>query len=150
MAIGKASELDEGLEIAMPTIFSTKPTILNDDNILWQGNDPMNAGTTITLSKPISSQMHGIALVFSRYQEGQTMNYHFSHFFLSKKMVELFPGGGHNFMMNTEFTYWGNKYLYIKDTIITGHANNILNKGENSLGYIMNNGAYALRYIIGI
>lgn len=150
IAIGKVSELEEGLEIAMPTIFSTKPKILTDDNILWQGNDLMNGGTTITLSKPISSQMHGIALVFSRYQEGQTMNYHFSHFFLSKKMVELFPGGGHNFMMNTEFIYWGNKYLYIKDTIITGHANNVLNKGENSLGYIMNNGAYALRYVIGI
>ena len=150
MAIGKVSELDEGLEIAMSTTFSTKPTILNDDNILWQGNNPMNSGTTITLSKPISSQMFGIVLVFSRYAEGQTMNYHFNQFFVPKKMVELFPGGGHNFMMNTEFIYWGNKYLYIKDNIITGHANNVLNKGENSLGYIMNNGAFALRYVIGI
>jgi len=150
MAIGKASELEEGLEIAMPTTFSTKPTILTDDNILWQGNDPMNGGTTITLSKPISSQMFGIVLVFSRYAEGQTMNYHFNQFFVPKKMVELFSGGGHNFMMNTEFIYWANKYLYIKDNIITGHANNVVNKGENSLGYIMNNGAFALRYVIGI
>lgn len=150
MAIGKVSEEDDSLEIAMPTIFSSKPSILNDDNILWQGNNPMNSGTTITLSKPISSQMFGIVLVFSRYAEGQTMNYHFNQFFVPKKMVELFSGGGHNFMMNTEFIYWGNKYLYIKDNIITGHANNVLNKGENSLGYIMNNGAFALRYVIGI
>lgn len=117
-----------------------------ENNVLWSGEYYMTDSQTIKLSEGVSKQANGIVLVFSRYNSG-AVNESFSSHFVPKELVRLHSGNGHNFNLCGA---WANgvKYLYIRDTEITGHANN---KGERTVGGITyNNSYYVLRYVIGV
>ena len=125
-----------------------------DENqkILWSGKYYMNGTQTITLSEAISAQKSGIVLVFSSYVPSTATANDFDWFecFVSKQLVKLQPGKGHQFgytHVTGSFSY--GKYLYINDTTIEGHANNVaVGTGANGVKY--ENNRCVLRYVIGV
>ena len=145
IGIGKVSEKDE-LEIAMPTSFTTKPSIENGAKLLWSGRDQMGSGVSKTLSENVSKQNYGIVLVFTRETD-----YNITSFFIPKNLVSSHNGAMHSFFMTTEFIYMSHKYIYIYDNKVEGHTSNTQDKGQDSkTGFIYNNSVYYLRYIYGI
>jgi hypothetical protein len=110
----------------------------------------MTEGHTVNLSSPVSKQMTGIVLVFSRFDGTSAMNEHFSYHFVPKQMVALQEGKGSIFNLATSNgTFAGSKYLYINDNSISGHANNsAAGTGANGVKY--DNSKFILRYVIGV
>lgn len=118
--------------------------------VLWSGATYMTAGHTAELDEAVSLQDNGIVLVFSTYQNGAAVDANFNHFFVPKKFVELLPGYGSAFQMNTvNFSTVAAKYLYIHDTYIKGNENNNLS-GTATSGIVFNNAMYVLRYVLGV
>lgn len=121
-----------------------------DGTILWSGAIYMNASQTATLSEKVSEQSSGICLVFSEYYDSEAKNQSFISFFISKKLVATHSGKGHSFVLCTSnFSYTATKYLYINDSQITGHANNVLT-GTAGTGIKYTNNRFVLRYVIGV
>lgn len=122
------------------------------NNVLWSGKYYMTAGQTANLSQPISKQLTGIILVFSRYDvaSGEALNEHFSYEFVPKQMIALHEGKGSIFNLSTSNgSYSGSKYLYISDSSIAGHDNNsATGTGVNGVKY--DNNRFVLRYVIGV
>jgi hypothetical protein len=52
-------------------------------------------------------------------------------------------------MHDNTFSYAGQKYLYIGNNYITGHANNNTT-GTGGTGIKFNNARYVMRYVIGV
>lgn len=120
-----------------------------DGTILWSGAYYMTDAQTVTLSEAVSSQPHGISLIFSRYSNGAANDHNFIDFFIPKTVVAQKPGVGHSFLLATNLlTYIATKYLYINDGTIVGHANNTLTGSANGITYA--NNAFVLRYVIGV
>ncbi len=127
-------------------------TTIRGHNLLWRGMSYMNGDQVASLNEAVSEQSNGIVLVFSRYDDttGVADNSNFNSFFVHKKLVELWPGGGHCFSMNTvNYSFICSKYLYISDTRITGNGLNSVTDG-NVNGIKYNNASYVLRYVIGV
>lgn len=128
------------------TIMGAK--IGGENPILWTGNDMMAANANVQLSAPISSQMHGIVLVFSG-----TSDVSWNTAYVPKAMINLYNGGGHTFLManNAGLSTFGAKYLYISDTSITGHATNVTDSSSAAAsGIKFGNAYFSLRYVIGV
>jgi hypothetical protein len=127
-----------------------KPVTLKGQKVLWSGGWTMHGTQKAELSEPVSAQNTGIELVFSRYVNGAGEDNHFQTYRVSKKFVELHPGYGHNILLAwNQFGAVGNKYLYINDGHITGHANNTIS-GTGASGITFTNGAFVLRYVLGV
>ena len=144
MAFGKVCEMEEGVEFDLPVIFHKA------GKVLWQGAYWMQAsGNDVNLSEPISKQMNGIYLVFSRYLNGAS-DMQFNTFFVHKKYVELFPGKTTQFLMSTDgiFGKIGSKVLKFTDTTIVGVDNNKATGTANGITY--DNSAFVLRYVLGV
>lgn len=123
---------------------------LRGQKILWEGTRYMTADHEANLSELVSQQDNGIVLVFSTYQNGAAIDANFNHFFVPKKFVEIMPGYGNAFQMNTvNFNTVGAKYLYIHDDYIKGNENNNLS-GTATSGIVFNNARYVLRYVLGV
>lgn len=118
--------------------------------VLWSGGYYMTSGHTINLAEKISDQRNGINLVFSEYVDGAAKNQTFTSFFISKRMIANHAGCGFCFTMsNSNLAYFATKYLYIKDSSITGHDNNSLT-GTAASGITYTNNRFVLRYVIGV
>ena len=150
VAFGKVSERTEGVEFGLQTYFDKVPIINGSQKVLWSGAFYMQESHVIALSEPVSAQMTGIVLIFSRYSSNVAQDYNWNHFFVPKFFVATQPGKGSFFMMSTDgsFGVVGSKYLYIDDTTIKGHANNVL-AGTGS-GITYDNKGFVLRYVIGV
>lgn len=123
---------------------------LRGQKILWEGGKYMTADHQADLSEPVSQQDNGIVLVFSTYQNGAAIDANFNHFFVPKKFIEIMPGYGTAFQMNTvNFNTVGAKYLYIHDDYIKGNESNNLS-GTATSGIVFNNAMYVLRYVLGV
>lgn len=144
VAFGKVSEMEEGVEFALP-LYSTHP-----GKVLWSGAYYMTAGQSAQLSEPVSKQVSGIVLVFSRYSAEAAQNYHWNSFFIPKALILAQEGAGHQFLMTTDgsFSVMASKYLYLHDTQIGGNANN--NEAGTASGITYNNAGFVLRYVIGV
>lgn len=144
IAFGKVSEMAEGIEFALP-LYSSFP-----GKVLWSGALVMTGDHKALLSEPVSEQLSGIVLVFSRIVDGVAQTHNFNSFFVPKKFVELQEGYGSAFLMTTtNFAVASNKYLYISDGHITGNDQNSLT-GTGASGIVFNNSAYVMRYVIGV
>ena len=141
------SETDFNFNV--PVYINGVPIVAN--TILWEGAALMGSGHTATLNAPISSQHHGIILVFSGFVDGGAVNYYICSHVVPKSLVSALPGAPHTFMLvgDAKMAYAGAKYLYIDDTSIRGHADNeAVGTGVvSTIGY--NNNRWVLRYVIG-
>lgn len=108
----------------------------------------MSAGHTISLSSSISSQPTGIILTFSSYTESSN-NYEWEHFVVPKYTVSNYNNTGHRFnMFLSNFGMAASKYLTIRNTQITGNAQNE-EYGTGATGITFHNGRMVLRSVVG-
>ncbi len=126
-----------------------KINFLKTQKVLWDDYSYMTNTQTANLSENISDQPNGIVLVFCAYSNGEPHDWDWCTRFVPKQIVELKPGGGHDFNFNTPtYGHIGSKYLYISDDHITGHANNTASGSNNGVSY--DNTYWVLRYVIGV
>ncbi len=121
-------------------------------HLLWEGESLMGADSVITLAEAVSRQCSGIALVFSKtqgYDPYSTGNDWQTHF-VPKYLIKDVPGHTHTFsLFDDEMDYVGIKRLDIENDSISGYSGNTQSKtGESGITY--DNGAWVLRYVIGI
>ena len=112
----------------------------------------MHNGQSITLPQAISAQPNGIVLAFSYYEPSGAgaCDYNWHYFFVPKLHVSKHSNKGVDFhLIGHTGNSSGHKYLYITDTVITGHVNN---SGETTAGtyYTFANNYWVLRYVIGV
>lgn len=150
---------DDGTIECLQVISQKPPQYPNQ--VLWSGTSLMSGDDFITFTKEsadgegsedayLSEMTNGIVLVFSRYVDGKAVNHTFSFHFIPKDYIECYPFTGCNIVLASEmFTVVANKYLYISDTGISGKDSNI-QSATSSSGIKYNNGAFALRMVMGI
>lgn len=128
-------------------------TYADRNTILWSGAELMEArDKVVTLSEPISKQPTGVALLFSRAENGAPVDYHFVTEFISKDEVLIYNGKGHAFSLfkhSGPFSAAGSKYLYIYNDRIEGNTNNALS-GTGECGIKYDNSLWYLRRVIGV
>nr|DAQ07468.1 MAG TPA: hypothetical protein [Caudoviricetes sp.] len=121
-----------------------------ENKVLWNGASYVKEDTTITLSGNVSAQPHGISLIFSAYDVGNTapVNSSWNSFFIPKYAVANDSGGGFSFILERGGKFY-KKYLYINNNEIRGNAVN--NNSAFSLhGQTVDNRNMVLRYVIGV
>lgn len=123
----------------------SEPKLLTDDLAMY-----MHGTQTITLNETVSSQKHGIVLIWSAYSGGSAQNYDFNYIFISKMHIQLFPGSGISmFLTNSDGSLVGTKYLYVGDSAITGNDNND-DAAKTVAGYTNTPNHFVLRYVVGV
>lgn len=126
--------------------------VYHEQKLLWGGDMSsgmyMTGGHTATLTETVSSQPHGIVLVFSYYNGTSDTNYNWQCFFVPKQLVAL-SSSGQTFMLNRgKFSAVATKYLYIYNDRIVGHDDNNATGTANGITYA--NNKFVLRYVIGV
>lgn len=114
---------------------------------LWSSALYMNAEHTANLSERISDQMSGVVLSWSAYVSGSAQDYSWQHFFVPKSHVALSDGKGVGFVLSDP-TGIGQKYVYIYDSQIRGHASNMRHGVYNGQQVI--NDYWVLRRVWGV
>lgn len=120
-----------------------------DTPCLWDGALHMNADQVVTLSAPISQQPHGILLVFAAYDPGSgaITNYMTMPCFVPKQAMDYWwwiP------------VFWENtwqmctKQLYVTNTQIKGHANNVKIQNKANTDINVNGQYFTLRRVYGV
>lgn len=124
--------------------------ITGANKVLWSGGYYMSSGHSCTLSEAISVQTNGIVLVFSEYVDEAISNTAFHSRFVPKKLVASHAGTGHCIQLSSyNLSYFATKYLYISDTKISGHDDNVL-AGSSTCGITRTGKRFVLRYVIGV
>ena len=120
------------------------------NKIIGTGPKYMTADHTVTLTEAVSAQPNGIVLCWSQYTDGSTVNSNFVYHFIPKQHITSFPGAGIDVaLFNSAWTKAADKYVYVSDTTIKGHANNgLTGTGTNGVTYA--NNFWVLRYVIGV
>ena len=107
----------------------------------------MNGSQDLTFSEPVSEQLTGIVLVWS-FWSTKAEDYGWRTFFIPKAMVQLHNGVGYDCPLSRpKSSYFGHKYVYIYDTHIKGHADNVATGTANNVPYANNH--WVLRYVFG-
>ena len=108
----------------------------------------MNGNQDLTFSEPVSEQLTGIVLVWSWWSGSQAEDWGWETFFIPKAMVQLHNGVGYDCPLSRpKSSYFGHKYVYIHDTHIKGHADNVATGTANNVPY--QNNKWVLRYVFG-
>ena len=107
----------------------------------------MNGDQDLTFSEPVSEQLTGIVLVWS-FWSTKVEDYGWRTFFVPKAMIQLHNGVGYDCPLSRpKSSYFGHKYVYIYDTHIKGHADNVATGTANNVPY--QNNKWVLRYVFG-
>ena len=119
---------------------------------LWSGAYYMNASQEISLPEKISDQVTGIELIFCPYENGAKVADQYHQFFISKYSVITASGVGRKFFMSKlDMSVAAEKYLYISNDKITGHANNSLSTATTgATGITYTNRSFVLCDVIGV
>lgn len=121
------------------------------NKVLWSGSHFMTAGHTAELSEEVHKQVNGIVLVFSRYSGSAAVDWNWQTYFIPKKMVELYNGGGHSItLMSNGMAGFGQKYIYVYNDRITGHENNNKSGTSTATNIKYDNALFVMRYVIGV
>lgn len=135
-----------------PNALEIEGRIIGTQNrVLWSGDKQMLGTDTIQLNEGISKQPNGIVLVFSGVDANGTGQYYwYQYTFIPKQIVALRPNQGSCFpLASRNFSVVGMKYLYIKETEITGQEDNSAT-GTSASGIEYTNQRFSLRYVIGV
>lgn len=120
------------------------------NKVLWSGAWYMNGSQEASLSEAITAQPNGVVLIFSEFYDEAASDTAFHEFFIPKQMITSHKSCGHCFQMSTSnLAYFATKYLYIGDSAIKGHANNVL-VGDSTCGIARTNTRFVMRYVIGV
>lgn len=141
---------DDGRMIAANgfTVGSITEKLTN--KVLWSGAYWPNASHTCTFSSSVTSQPHGIILVFSNYSNNAAQNTRFHCFYVPKQAIASHSGNGFQFnLFASDFSQACGKYLYISNTKLTGHNDNT-KTGTGSTGIKYANNTFVIRYVIGV
>ncbi len=117
------------------------------NKVLWSGGIYMHSEQSATLSEAISKQLHGIVLVWSRFDITNKipLDENFILKFIPKSQVEYFEGCD---VIISEPYYAVNKRVWVYDTYIKGDA---VNNSYNTVNGIYHyNSNYVLRQVIGV
>ena len=152
-AVNSIETISNGSPINNISVINNGIVIMREDGsqqtiesgkVLWSGAYYMNSNHTIELTDRISNQLFGILLVFSAYDNGP-QEYHFQEFLIHKYSV----GSFRNFpLIAPDFSFIGNKNLYINAKSITGDGVNELAGIKNGISFI--NHHWVLRAVIGV
>ena len=147
---GKYDKELGGTQIYGDAFLNSEPIeTMKERKVLWQGGSYMNGTTTHYFSEPISSQKNGIVMMFSGYANGAPQNYNWSAFYIPKEAITLgFGGNGWFFPLGGTDGLYAYKYIYIKDTEMSGHAKN--QGAQSGQGVTYANSSACLRYVIGV
>jgi len=122
------------------------------NNILWTGAVYPLADQVVTLSSSVSTQPHGIIVVFTRFDTENKVaaTERVQCFFVPKQAVATYSGKSFIFMLGSEqYSYVGSKRLFISDGKITGsYTNNSTGSAGSNIKY--NNNQFCLTRIIGV
>lgn len=122
---------------------------LGENKRLWSGCHYMTQDQTAYLSEAVSSQVNGIVLTFEAYRDEAGKKYEYHHFFVPKKFVANADGAGSNFVMTApNFTYNCTKYLYIRDTSISGNYRNTSTGTNQGVSFV--NHSFVLSAVYGV
>jgi hypothetical protein len=131
-----AHELTENLQHGSNTWSTPSGTVL------WSGSKWPDGNETIRFSAPISSCQTGVLFVWSWTNEEESLanKGQFCTFFFPKWIISEFGAMSFNCSNISPWTVNGAmaKYLYVRDTYLTGHAVNDSNKTDRSGVYITN------------
>ena len=124
------------------------------NRVLWTGDWYMKAGQELTMSQPVSAQPNGIVLVFREYNPNtaKVQNSCFHTYFVPKQVVADYPHVGHSISWaDFDGSRYITKYLYIANSIITGHLSNEVNNVKKSPSGITVSSMYSvLHKVIGV
>lgn len=139
--------------MAKPQILQLKQDILQNKNelkklngeiensttqrIVWDGVSLLEEGQEISVS--ITDQEHGVMLIFSKYSNGQAVNYDWNDYIVLKEEANIINGETRVLAMGDGYGINAVKYIRIYPNKIVGTDNNT---SENSRNYV-------LRKIIG-
>ena len=115
--------------------------------VLWNSTPVyLTDQQTINLDSNVSEQWSGIVLVWSRYANGQAQNDSWAYQYIPKWHTANRAGEGVYFSTPTSLTSntMCNKYVYVYDTYLTGHASN----SASGTGYA--NNTRVLRAVLGV
>lgn len=123
-----------------------------ENNILWTGTVYPLADQVVTLSSSVSTQPHGIIVVFTRFDTENKVaaTERVQCFFVPKQAVTTYSGKSFIFMLGSEqYSYVGAKRLFISNGKITGsYTNNSTGSAGSNIKY--NNNQFCLTRIIGV
>lgn len=123
------------------------------NKVLASGAQYMSADHTWTLSEAVSAQPHGIVLALSPYTASSSTahNYGWTYYFVPKHHCVNHNGTGVVIrgFSSTGATFFC-KYLYVYDTQIVGHSQNVEGATTLSSGLTRTNNGFVLRYVIGV
>lgn len=114
------------------------------------GGKYMTSGHIVTLSEPVSSQAHGIVLVWSAYSSSTVRDYNWHFDYIPKEWAASYAGSGVCCTMSTsDLAQFGTKYVYVDDNQIKGADNNS-KTGTGTCGIKYTNNYWVLRYVYGV
>lgn len=156
IAFGKVAENSNEFDVDLASRFRKEVYIGEIDvspknHVLWTSASHMSGTQTAVFynGAKVSEQKNGIVLCFSRYSGG-ILNEGLQEFFVPKEIVALREHLGHSYILSSAlFEYMGTKYLYIHDTYIGGHDDNIQSgTASNGINYV--NTRWVLTHVIGV
>lgn len=120
------------------------------NKVLWSGTYYMTSEQTAALIEPISSQAHGIILVWVAYVNGAVQYCDYVYSFIPKWHVSAVEGCGCSiFLSESSLNFACTKYVYISNTTIKGHVSNA-NNSTTGVGINVNGTYWVLSHVIGV
>lgn len=118
--------------------------------VLWSNSGwAMAANVTLTLAYNMSTCPSGIVLHWQAYANGETKDYDHVYTFIPKQHAVVSAGAGVVCQLaSNSFAYVGTKYVYVGNSTITGHANNISTGTANGITYANNH--WVLTQVIAV
>lgn len=122
--------------------------------LLWSNSNGyyMHSGQTINLASPISEQHRGIILHWQGYISGESaQNYDHNYTFIPKQHIENAPGQGVSCILSgSTGNRFSCKYVYVRDTSITGNDNNSQTVTRDTSGITFSNNYFVLTEVYGV
>ena len=117
------------LSIKIPTISNTKDYEDSDFNTLWTGRDVLGEDKELLMTKPLSECKNGWILIFGDHTSDSNVSYHIipkihTSLYDYTQSVKILVGAENNGITS--------KYVFIDDTHIKGHSDNMKNGNDGS------------------
>lgn len=119
--------------------------------ILWEGAWYMQESQTVNLSEPISMQPTGIVLHWQAYSGSEVYNHDHNYFFVPKNHVVSENGEGVTMLLaSSTGTAMCTKYVYVRNTQVTGNANNNKDAFTAGAGFTNTPRHWVLTQVLGV